>query len=332
MSKLLTLAIPTYNRATELKRQLAWIAQEIKGFESECEIFISDNDSTDNTQEVVEKWQKLFNTELIYHKNKTNIGLIQNIGCCLQASKTKYIWTIGDDDPIQDGTLAYVVRNLQQNPRLSLLFLNFSGRNKQTNEVVGEHWFEVDKEEVSYDGKAVFERCLETGLGGVIFLTASVYKTDLVQTALQKWPASVDNWIALAYWSGFCAAHGSVLITKDNYLECIIGVSYWQKDPSVTLKTQFKERFEVFLKLRDIAGYSDLFCNRMILRYVKDAQLKAFLGALRRWPLRTVTTIIPFIGLVSGAFIGLAGGSLVEGIASRIEVTNTREVASIKNK
>ena len=35
MHTLLTIAIPTYNRADLLDQQLAWLAQAIKGFESE---------------------------------------------------------------------------------------------------------------------------------------------------------------------------------------------------------------------------------------------------------------------------------------------------------
>ncbi len=50
MHKLLTIAIPTYNRAELLDKQLAWLAQAIQGFESDCEIFVSDNCSTDHTQ------------------------------------------------------------------------------------------------------------------------------------------------------------------------------------------------------------------------------------------------------------------------------------------
>jgi hypothetical protein len=43
MNKLLTIAIPTYNRADLLDKQLTWLSQGIKGFESECEILVSDN-------------------------------------------------------------------------------------------------------------------------------------------------------------------------------------------------------------------------------------------------------------------------------------------------
>jgi len=65
VNKLLTIAIPTFNRATLLDRQIAWLAKIIKEFESECEIFISDNCSIDNTQDVIKKWQKIFGSTVL---------------------------------------------------------------------------------------------------------------------------------------------------------------------------------------------------------------------------------------------------------------------------
>jgi abequosyltransferase len=42
MNKLLSIVIPTFNRAHLLEQQLAWLSTVIQGFESECEIIISD--------------------------------------------------------------------------------------------------------------------------------------------------------------------------------------------------------------------------------------------------------------------------------------------------
>ncbi len=131
MNKLLTIAIPTYNRANLLDKQLTWLAQAIKGFEDECEILVSDNCSTDNTQEVIQKWQAtLNNITFKSNKNLKNLGVVKNIMYCLKSTTTKYVWTIGDDDPIQDRAIAYVISKLRQHEDLSLLFLNFSGRNQ----------------------------------------------------------------------------------------------------------------------------------------------------------------------------------------------------------
>lgn len=305
MNKLLTIAIPTYNRAELLDKQLAWLAEAIKGFESECEIFVSDNCSPDNTQEVVKKWQNILsNVTFTYHKNTENIGVMRNIIHCLKSAKTKFVWAIGDDDPIQERAVAYTINKIKTNNDLSLLFLNFSGRNKITGEpvhpptIVGNRWFDADSEDGNAEGKAIFEHCFSKSVGAVIFLTATVYRSDLVKRALEIWQDAASNWISLAYLAGYCAANGSVIVTKDTYLECIVGVSYWQKEPKSSLLMQYKHIPEIIKKLQQI-GYSQVFCNRMILHNFREVNLKVFLGALRRWPVFALNVGISFLTLVS---------------------------------
>ncbi len=311
--KLLTIAIPTYNRAELLDNQLAWLARAIKGFESECEIFVSDNCSTDNTQDIIKKWQtQLGNVTFKSHLHSRNIGLIPNIFHCLKSAQTKYVWAIGDDDAIEDGAVAYIIDKLKTIADLSLLFLNFSGRNKVTGEpvhpptIVGNRWFDVNSEEYQSNGKAIFEHCFSKSVGAVIFLTASIYRTDLVQHALQIWPEAEKNWISLAYLAGYCAANGSVHVTKETYVECIVGVSYWQKDPQSALFMQYKHIPEVLLKLEE-NGYSKRFCRQMILKNFQQANLRVMLGALRRWPLLTLRTVVPFLALVSLSVLNAMG-------------------------
>jgi glycosyltransferase involved in cell wall biosynthesis len=305
MQKLLTIAIPTYNRADLLDKQLAWLFQAIKGFESECEILISDNCSTDHTQQVIQKWQADFsNITFKSNRNHKNLGVMKNIFYCLNSATTKYVWTIGDDDPIQNRTIAYVIDKLKQYEDISLLFLNFSGRNKLTGEavhppkIVGNRWFDADQEDGERNGKAVFEHCFAKSVGAVIFLSASIYRTDLIKKALINWPEAVHNWISLAYLAGYCAAHGRVIVTKETYLECIVGVSYWQKEPKSALLMQYQHIPEVISKLEQ-NGYSRQFCCQMMLQNFQEVNLKVFLGALRRWPVSAIKTVVPFLAMVS---------------------------------
>jgi glycosyltransferase involved in cell wall biosynthesis len=305
MSKLLTIAIPTFNRAESLDKQLGWIAQAIKGFEDDCEILVSDNCSTDNTHDVVKKWQSiLHNITFKYNKNQENLGVLKNVAYCLNGATTKYVWAIGDDDPIQSRAVTYVLTKLKEQPNLSLLFLNFSGRNKLTGEpvhpptIVGNRWFDIDSEDGCGDSKEIFAHCFEKSIGAVIFLTATVYRTDLVQRGLQIWKNADKNWIFLAYLAGYCAANGSIIVTKDIYLECIVGVSYWQKEQNSALLMQYKHIPEVLVKLEE-NGYSKQFCRRMIVNNLQQVNLKVLLGAFRRWPLFTIKTLVPFLALVA---------------------------------
>jgi glycosyltransferase involved in cell wall biosynthesis len=311
MNKLLTIAIPTFNRAELLDKQLVWLAKAIKGFEADCEILVSDNHSTDTTPDVVKKWQSLLNNVTFkYNRNTENIGVLKNVEFCLRNATTKYVWAIGDDDPIQERAVTYVLTKIKEQKNLSLLFLNFSGRNKITGEpvhpptIVGNRWFDADSEDGCGDSKAVFEHCFDKSVGAVIFLTATIYRTDLVQQAFQAWPSAADNWIFLAYLAGYCAVHGNIIVTKDVYLECIVGVSYWQKEQNSALLMQYKHIPEVLVKLEE-NGYSKQFCRRMIVKNLKEVNLKVLLGALRRWPLFTVKTVIPFVALVAVSVVEL---------------------------
>jgi glycosyltransferase involved in cell wall biosynthesis len=305
MSKLLTIAIPTYNRANSLEQQLEWLSKAIKGYECECEVLVSDNCSTDNTQEIIKKWQHILNNiSFRSNRNSENLGVMRNIIYCLSSATTKYVWTIGDDDPIQERAVSYVIGKIKKIEDLSLVFLNFSGRNKITGEPVhppticGNCWFDADTENGDGDGKAIFEYCFTKSVGAVIFLTATIYRTDLVKRALEIWPDAINNWISLAYLAGYCAANGKIIVTRDTYLECIVGVSYWQKEPKSALLMQYKHIPEVILKLQE-NGYSKQFSGKMMLHNFREIDLRVFFGALRRWPVSAIQTVVPFLALVT---------------------------------
>lgn len=308
--KLLTIAIPTYNRAKQLDTQLTWLSQAIKGFEDDIEVFVSDNCSTDNTQQIISKWREnLSNVDFRAVRNQENIGVMRNIMNCLNHSSAKYVWTIGDDDPIQDRAIPYVINKFKEYDDVSLLLLNFSGRNQITGQpehpptIIGNRWYDIENEAGIRDGRAVFEHCMVKSVGAVIFLSAIIYKRDLVYSAVQSWTAGVDNWMYLAYLAGYCAAQGRTIVTKENYLECIVAVSYWQKDPQSSLLMQYKHVPEVITKLAE-TGYSRKFYRSMMVKAIKDTNLKVFLGALRRWPAFAIQTLGLFLSFVSQAMLG----------------------------
>ena len=56
------------------------------------------------------------------------------------------------------------------------------------------------------DGKAMFAHHLEYNHGSVIFLSSAIWRTQLAQDAIETWGGASDNWFALAYWGGYCAA------------------------------------------------------------------------------------------------------------------------------
>lgn len=323
MDKLLTIAIPTYNRADLLDKQLAWLAQAIKGFEADCEIFISDNCSTDNTQEVIKKWQQIItNVTFNAHQHHENIGLMKNLGFCISSSKTKYIWEIGDDDAIQNEALAYIISKLKKQEDLSLLFLNFSGRDQNTGEpvhpsgIAENRWFDIAREDGKGDGKTIFAHCFVTSIGAVMFLTATVYKTEVAQRGYERWKEGIDNLLFFAYLTGYCAANGAVIVTDKIYLECTIGVSSWQQNPASLMLIQNKYIPEILVQLEKV-GYPEQFCRRLILEHFRQKDKAVLSEALKKWPLLTIKTTVSSFALVGASAFRLINLKLKAALAYR---------------
>ena len=110
--KLLTIAIPTYNRAAYLDLCLANIFVQIAGFEEEVEVYISDNCSPDGTGAVVAKYQER-GCRLTYSRNPRNIGSTANFIKCFTAASGKYALIFSDDDILVDGALAKIMALLR---------------------------------------------------------------------------------------------------------------------------------------------------------------------------------------------------------------------------
>lgn len=112
MSALLSIIIPTYNRATFLGPLLALLEAEVKGRESLVEVIIGDNASTDDTESVakvaVERCQAF---RLIRHPE--NVGPEENFCKCLDVCDARYVWIMGDDDLPMPGVLGGLLTLLQ---------------------------------------------------------------------------------------------------------------------------------------------------------------------------------------------------------------------------
>jgi glycosyltransferase involved in cell wall biosynthesis len=125
VASLLSICIPTYNRAELLKSALLSVMAQVKDFEGEVELVISDNCSTDDTRQVVE-WARQFGP-LRYHRNDENIGAIPNILTLADnLAAGEFCWLLGDDELLRPGAVAKVVEILKSRPDLDYVYVNYS--------------------------------------------------------------------------------------------------------------------------------------------------------------------------------------------------------------
>jgi glycosyltransferase involved in cell wall biosynthesis len=110
--KLLTIAIPTYNRAVYLDICLSHITSQLHGYESQIELIVSNNCSTDNTASIVNNYIAQ-GADIEYVCNSENIGADRNFLQCFNLAKGKYVVIFGDDDIFLEGSLAKIMAILQ---------------------------------------------------------------------------------------------------------------------------------------------------------------------------------------------------------------------------
>lgn len=104
---LLSIAIPTRNRAKELSECLQSFVTEIGKLNENIEIVVSDNASNDNTQSVLQGFSSAYNF-IKYVVMEKNVVFDLNLLSAIEHSSGKYIWTFSDDDIIMYGALATI--------------------------------------------------------------------------------------------------------------------------------------------------------------------------------------------------------------------------------
>lgn len=109
---LLSICIPTYNRAEILKETLESIVKN-DAFSNEIEVVISDNASTDNTQEIGEKYSKKYHN-IKYHRNKENIR-DANFFSVLKEANGEYLKLNNDWGIIRKESLSYILQTIKDN-------------------------------------------------------------------------------------------------------------------------------------------------------------------------------------------------------------------------
>lgn len=127
INPLLTIAIPTYNRAVFLDLCLTRIGEEIDSLSVDkrklVKIYVSNNASTDNTSEVISRYLRIAVAEFEVVINKENVGGELNVAQCYSSATTPYVWILGDDDVVLPGGLDRVLNALFHGS-FDILYLN----------------------------------------------------------------------------------------------------------------------------------------------------------------------------------------------------------------
>ncbi|MFD3408621.1 glycosyltransferase family 2 protein [Aquirufa sp. HETE-83D] len=143
---LLSICIPTYNRSKALRGNLNELFKQVYDKGLPVEIIISDNNSLDNTREIVDEFI-IRGMQIRYIRNSTNIGMDGNFAQCYKSAIGKYILVLGDDDYLIDGMLEKLLFKLVDQD-YGLIHLNTRGGDEISDIVFCDS--ELFLKEVSY--------------------------------------------------------------------------------------------------------------------------------------------------------------------------------------
>lgn len=120
---LLTIFIPTYNGAESCLDLVLDSVTRIALHYNDVEIIISDNCSSDNTQELCLSYKNNC-PQLVYYRNTENIGFNYNMLKVTEYSHGEYAWIIGDDDVIELAYFDSIYQELKKK-KIDLLSIGF---------------------------------------------------------------------------------------------------------------------------------------------------------------------------------------------------------------
>jgi abequosyltransferase len=125
---ILSICIPTYNRASYLTLILENYLIELNNdihnqkIKERVQLVIVDGSSTDNTDDVVERYKDKCN--LKYYKRENRVGIDRDIMKCIEIADGKYCWLFSDDDGFANGSISKLVSILTNEKMLTGCFCN----------------------------------------------------------------------------------------------------------------------------------------------------------------------------------------------------------------
>lgn len=166
--KLLTICIPTFNRKTQLLRQLHSLYNQIEC--SLVEIIICDNHSDYDVKKAIvgEFGEKnIYNIHVFV--NHTNVGMHANLALMFRHCQTEWMWSLSDDDEALPNSIQTILYDIKQFPDTIMFKYGISGYNK---------YIEQDFASINSIIDFYYKRYPS---GHLVFLSNNVYKMSVLR-------------------------------------------------------------------------------------------------------------------------------------------------------
>jgi glycosyltransferase involved in cell wall biosynthesis len=156
---LVSICVPTYNRAALLSESLRAICKQSY---APLEIIVSDNGSTDETERVCRQFAET-DTRIRYFRQATNIGLHPNYNFCFDQARGDVICFFHDDDLYDSEIVSRSVAFLQEHPEVGVVCSDW-GLVDANGQLIGAREFDG---EIVTPGLEFIDRTIRAGKSAV---------------------------------------------------------------------------------------------------------------------------------------------------------------------
>jgi glycosyltransferase involved in cell wall biosynthesis len=147
---LISFCIPTYMREKKLTRCLDSVIAQKTFNNGDVEVFISNDSSTDNTEEIIRKYKNNFSC-IRSIRNKINIGYDLNIISLLTGFRGNYIFILSDDDILLPGALETLREKITNNPKVSVFFSGYELYEEKNRKTTVHQTFMKEEENLNWN-------------------------------------------------------------------------------------------------------------------------------------------------------------------------------------
>ena len=292
----LSIVIPTYNRADFLDYSLEVHIPLLE--KHNIQIFVSDNASTDATEQVMAKWMDKYPL-LHYSRNETNIGPDANFEKALKLPVTNYIWLLSDTYQLPKDGIDYLLNTINDTEKyFDVIVFNLANISKLPTKNY------QDQNELLSDLGAVMTCAAISVYNKKLIDNADFqryYNSYFIQTGIIFEAIAKGNF--LIHWAGEYSVGGLEKITlkKRNWSHTAkafeIGCENWMNfvmslPPSYTLENKMKCIMD-FGKVSGLFTFKNLIMLRIanLLNYEVFNKYKKFFSMTINYPLYLIFAI-----------------------------------------
>jgi len=157
--------MPVYNGSAQIAEAIESILSQTY---SDFSLIIVDNCSTDNTADIVSKFQ---DKRIHYTRNSRNLGLIGNVNRCLEMADGRYVCISAHDDVMLPENLERKARLLDEHPDVGFVHSDILIIDAEGKTIVDHIWYKDSTIDYIEEGSVVFRKYLDyLPLGSSIFI------------------------------------------------------------------------------------------------------------------------------------------------------------------